>query len=137
MIFFLTYRFVDGLPANQMANSDIMKLAKSVNKWAASVAIAKLFDKTPPVKIESRKKIQKFNKKKTKESAEKNSSNIQLMKNSLFRFRNMVAHQCYVCTIFSYFLCNIMMLSAYILKYSEKVEFCIKIKRWPKPQKIS
>lgn len=32
-----------------MAKSDIIKLAKSVKRWAASVAIAKLFDKTPPI----------------------------------------------------------------------------------------
>lgn len=44
-----TYRWVEGRPAIQMANNEIIKLAKSVNKWAASVAIAKLFDKMPPV----------------------------------------------------------------------------------------
>lgn len=43
-----TYLRVDGRPANQIANSDIIKLAKSVSKWAASVAIAKLFDHIPP-----------------------------------------------------------------------------------------
>lgn len=43
-----TYLRVDGRPAIQMANNDIIKLAKSVSKWAASVAIAKLFDITPP-----------------------------------------------------------------------------------------
>lgn len=45
-----TYRCVEGRPAIQMANSDIIKLAKSVNKWAASVAIAKLLDQIPPEK---------------------------------------------------------------------------------------
>lgn len=44
----ITHRCVDGRPAIQMANNDIIKLAKSVSKWAASVAIAKLFDATPP-----------------------------------------------------------------------------------------
>lgn len=43
-----TYLRVDGRPAIHMANNDIMKLAKSVSKWAASVAMAKLFDHTPP-----------------------------------------------------------------------------------------
>lgn len=43
-----TYFCVDGRPAIQMANSDIIKLAKSVNRWAASVAMARLFDSTPP-----------------------------------------------------------------------------------------
>lgn len=42
------YLRVDGRPANHIANNDIMKLAKSVSKCAASVAIAKLFDQTPP-----------------------------------------------------------------------------------------
>lgn len=32
-----------------MANREIIKLAKSVSKCAASVAMAKLFDSTPPV----------------------------------------------------------------------------------------
>jgi hypothetical protein len=32
-----------------MANNDIIKLAKSAKRCAASVAIAKLFDKTPPL----------------------------------------------------------------------------------------
>lgn len=40
---------VAGLPATQIENSEIMKDAKSVNKCAASVAIAKLFDNTPPI----------------------------------------------------------------------------------------
>lgn len=44
-----TYRVVDGLPAIHIANNDIIKLAKSVNKCAASVAIARLLDKTPPI----------------------------------------------------------------------------------------
>lgn len=43
-----TYFLVDGRPASQMANSDIMKLAKSVSRCAASVAMAKLLDQTPP-----------------------------------------------------------------------------------------
>lgn len=47
-IFDWTYLRVDGRPANQIANNDIIKLAKSVSKWAASVAIAKLLDHTPP-----------------------------------------------------------------------------------------
>lgn len=42
------YLRVDGRPANHIANKDIIKLAKSVSKWAASVAMAKLFDITPP-----------------------------------------------------------------------------------------
>lgn len=37
--------FVFGLLAIYRENSEIMKLAKSVSKWAASEAIAKLFDK--------------------------------------------------------------------------------------------
>lgn len=45
-----TYFFVDGRPAIHIANSDIIKLAKSVSKCAASVAMAKLFDTTPPLK---------------------------------------------------------------------------------------
>lgn len=45
-----TYRCVEGRPAIHMANRDIIKLAKSVNKWAASVAIAKLLDQIPPEK---------------------------------------------------------------------------------------
>jgi len=32
-----------------MANNEIIKLAKSVSKCAASVAMARLFDRTPPV----------------------------------------------------------------------------------------
>lgn len=47
---------VAGLPATQMEKSEIMNDAKSVNKCAASVAIAKLFDNTPP---ERRNKINK------------------------------------------------------------------------------
>lgn len=43
-----TYFRVDGRPANHIANNDIIKLAKSVSKWAASVAMAKLLDQTPP-----------------------------------------------------------------------------------------
>ena len=46
---FITYFCVDGLPAIHMANNDIKKLAKSVKRCAASVAIAKLFDITPPI----------------------------------------------------------------------------------------
>jgi len=41
---------VAGLLATQMEKRDIIKDAKSVNKCAASVAIAKLFDNTPPKK---------------------------------------------------------------------------------------
>ena len=37
-----------GLPATQMANSEIMKEAKSVRRWAASVAMARLLERTPP-----------------------------------------------------------------------------------------
>lgn len=40
---------VAGLEATQMENNDIMKLAKSVRRCDASVAIAKLLDKYPPV----------------------------------------------------------------------------------------
>lgn len=39
-----------------MANSEIIKLAKSVSKCAASVAMAKLFDRTPPEKEIEREK---------------------------------------------------------------------------------
>lgn len=39
-----------------MANSEIIKLAKSVSKCAASVAMAKLFDRTPPVGQRRKKK---------------------------------------------------------------------------------
>jgi len=39
---------VAGLEATHMAQSDIMKLAKSVRRCEASVAIAKLLDKYPP-----------------------------------------------------------------------------------------
>lgn len=42
------YFFVDGRLAIHRANSDIRKLVRSVSKWAASVAMAKLFDKMPP-----------------------------------------------------------------------------------------
>ena len=31
-----------------MANSEIMKEAKSVRRWAASVAMARLLERTPP-----------------------------------------------------------------------------------------
>lgn len=41
---------VAGLLATQIEKRDIMNDAKSVNKCAASVAIAKLFDNTPPEK---------------------------------------------------------------------------------------
>ena len=37
-----------GLAAIQMATSEIMKEAKSVRRWAASVAMARLLDRTPP-----------------------------------------------------------------------------------------
>lgn len=37
--------FVEGRLAIHSENSDIIKLAKSVSKWAASEAIAKLFDR--------------------------------------------------------------------------------------------
>lgn len=46
---------VAGLLATQMEKRDIINDAKSVNKCAASVAIAKLFDNTPP--IEKRREI--------------------------------------------------------------------------------
>jgi hypothetical protein len=39
---------VAGLEATHIAQSDIMKLAKSVRRCDASVAIAKLLDKYPP-----------------------------------------------------------------------------------------
>lgn len=39
-----------------MANREIIKLAKSVSKCAASVAMAKLFDSTPPVGQRKEKK---------------------------------------------------------------------------------
>lgn len=42
---------VAGLEPTHIANTDIIKLAKSVSKCAASVAIAKLLDKIPPVKF--------------------------------------------------------------------------------------
>jgi len=45
---------VDGRPAIQMENREIIKLAKSVSKCAASVAMAKLIDRTPPVEWESK-----------------------------------------------------------------------------------
>lgn len=44
-----SYLFVDGLAAIHIANSDIINAARSANKCAASVAIAKLLDKTPPI----------------------------------------------------------------------------------------
>lgn len=43
------YLLVDGLAATHIANNDIINAAKSANKCAASVAIAKLFDNTPPI----------------------------------------------------------------------------------------
>lgn len=39
---------VAGLEPTHNANNDIIKLPKSVNRCAASVAIAKLLDSTPP-----------------------------------------------------------------------------------------
>lgn len=42
--------WVAGLEATHNAHSDIMKLAKSVRRCDASVAIAKLLDKYPPKK---------------------------------------------------------------------------------------
>lgn len=45
---------VAGLPATQIEKRDIINDAKSVNKCAASVAIAKLFDNTPPEEKSSR-----------------------------------------------------------------------------------
>lgn len=39
---------VAGLEPTHRANKDIIKLAKSVSRWAASVAMAKLLDRTPP-----------------------------------------------------------------------------------------
>lgn len=44
---------VGGRDATHSEKRDIIKLAKSVKRWAASVAIARLPDKTPP---ENRKK---------------------------------------------------------------------------------
>lgn len=44
----ISYFLVAGLLATQRENSDIIKLTKSVNRCAASVAIARLFDKNPP-----------------------------------------------------------------------------------------
>lgn len=44
-----TYLRVDGRPANQMANNDIIKLVKSVSKCAASVAMASELEYTPPI----------------------------------------------------------------------------------------
>lgn len=41
--------WVAGLEATHKAHRDIIKLAKSVSKCEASVAIAKLLDKYPPV----------------------------------------------------------------------------------------
>lgn len=41
---------VAGLLATHIENKDIINEAKSVNKCAASVAIAKLFDNIPPEK---------------------------------------------------------------------------------------
>ena len=43
---------VAGLPDTHIENSDMRKEAKSVSKCAASVAIAKLLDITPPVQEE-------------------------------------------------------------------------------------
>ena len=37
-----------GLAAIQIATSEIMKEAKSVRRWAASVAMARLLERTPP-----------------------------------------------------------------------------------------
>ena len=42
---------VAGLVASHRLNNDIMKDAKSVKRWAASVAIAKLLAIYPPVKM--------------------------------------------------------------------------------------
>jgi hypothetical protein len=42
--------------ASQSAKSDIMNEAKSVSKWAASVAIARLLAKTPPGPIDEHQK---------------------------------------------------------------------------------
>jgi len=47
---------VAGLLATQREKRDIIKDAKSVNKCAASVAIAKLFDNTPPKEKKKNKK---------------------------------------------------------------------------------
>lgn len=46
---------VAGLLATQMEKRDIINDAKSVNKCAASVAIAKLFDNTPPEEKKEKK----------------------------------------------------------------------------------
>lgn len=42
--FALPYLLVDGLAATQSANSDIIKLARSANRCAASVATARLLE---------------------------------------------------------------------------------------------
>lgn len=67
---------MEGRAANHIAKSDIIKLAKSVNKCAASVAIARLFDKTPPENIQENYKYQqKLKNWKIKKKIKNNQSN--------------------------------------------------------------
>jgi predicted TIM-barrel enzyme len=55
-------RFLAGLVAIHQANKEIIKEAKSVSKWAASVAIANEFASTPPV-IRYERSLEKRSKK--------------------------------------------------------------------------